>query len=144
MIAQLTKAERQGALLLLVALTVVGFFIGIAGRDDPLGLHGALVFIAGLAGIFLIGSGYYSPEPSDERLTRYYDDPSKIGIILAMVWVVFGLTIGDWVAWLLVYPDLTFDASWSSFGRIRPVHTTSVIFGFGGNALIATSFYVLQ
>jgi cytochrome c oxidase cbb3-type subunit 1 len=57
---------------------------------------------------------------------------------------VFGLFVGDWVAWLLVNPDLTFDAGWSSFGRIRPVHTTGVIFGFGGNALIATSFYVMQ
>ena len=54
------------------------------------------------------------------------------------------LFVGDWVAWQLVYPDLTFDAAWSSFGRLRPVHTSGVIFGFGGNALIATSFYVLQ
>jgi hypothetical protein len=53
------------------------------------------------------------------------------------------LAVGDWVAWQLVNPDLTFGA-WSSFGRIRPVHTTSVIFGFGGNGLIATSLYVLQ
>ena len=42
------------------------------------------------------------------------------------------------------WPDLTFDAGWSSFGRLRPVHTTGVIFGFGGNALIATSFHVMQ
>jgi cytochrome c oxidase cbb3-type subunit 1 len=48
------------------------------------------------------------------------------------------------VAWLLVKPDFTFDAGWASFGRLRPVHTTSVLFGFGGNALIATSYYVLQ
>ena len=54
------------------------------------------------------------------------------------------LFVGDWIAWQLAYPDLTFDAAWSSFGRLRPVHTSGVIFGFGGNALIATSFYVLQ
>src|SRR3546814_14905727 len=52
--------------------------------------------------------------------------------------------IGDWVAWLLAFPDLTFDAAWSSFGRLRPAHTTGIIFGFGGNALIATSFHVMQ
>src|SRR6202008_3718493 len=78
------------------------------------------------------------------RFARYYDDPSKAGIILAMAWAVFGLAVGDWVAWQLVYPDLTFGGGWSSFGRIRPVHTTSVISGFGGNGLIATSLYVLQ
>src|SRR4029078_1293036 len=37
-----------------------------------------------------------------------------------------------------------FDAAWSTFGRLRPTHTTGVIFGFGGNALIATSFHVVQ
>ena len=61
-----------------------------------------------------------------------------------MVWAVFGMFVGVWVAWLLAWPDLTFDAAWASFGRLRPVHTTGVIFGFGGNALIATSFHVLQ
>ena len=52
--------------------------------------------------------------------------------------------VGVWVAALLAWPDLRFDAAWSSFGRLRPVHTSGVIFGFGGNALIATSFYVMQ
>src|SRR4029078_13288841 len=89
-------------------------------------------------------SRYYDPLPTADRLRKYYDDPSKFGVVAAMVWVAFGLFIGDWVAWLLVNTDLTFDAAWSRFGRIRPVHTTSVIFGFGGNALIATSFYVMQ
>src|SRR4029078_3450181 len=65
-------------------------------------------------------------------------------MVLSMVWAVFGFFVGDWVAWLLVNPDLTFDAAWASFGRLPPVHTSGVIFGFGGNALIATSFYVLQ
>ena len=144
MISQLTKNERQLSLVILLALTLCGLTLAIAGRNDPIGAHGLLVMAAGVLGIFGVISGYFSPEPSNDRLTRYYDDPSKMGIILAMVWVVFGLFVGDWVAWLLVYPDLTFDAAWSSFGRIRPVHTTAVIFGFGGNALIATSLYVLQ
>src|SRR3546814_4610313 len=42
--------------------------------------------------------------------------------------------VGDWVAWLLAYPEMTFDASWATFGRLRPIHTTGIIFGFGGNA----------
>ena len=61
-----------------------------------------------------------------------------------MVWAVVGIFVGVWVAALLAWPDLTFDAAWSSFGRLRPVHTSGVIFGFGGNALIATSFHVMQ
>jgi len=61
-----------------------------------------------------------------------------------MAWAVVGMFFGVWVAALLAWPDLTFDAAWASFGRIRPVHTSGVIFGFGGNALIATSLHVLQ
>ena len=144
MVAQLTKNERQVALLILLAISLWGIAMAVAGRGDPLGVHGAIVLLAGLAGIFAVISGYYAPEPDDSRLDRYFDDPSRVGIVLAMVWVVAGLFVGDWIAWQLVNPNLTFDAAWSSFGRLRPVHTSGVIFGFGGNALIATSFYVLQ
>jgi len=144
MIAQLTRNERQHAILISLAVAISGLLLGLAGRNDPIGIHGALIFVAGVFTIFLIGRDYYTPEPSDERFTHYYDDPTKAGIVLAMIWVVFGLAVGDWAAWQLVNPDLTFGGGWSSFGRIRPVHTTSVIFGFGGNGLIATSLYVLQ
>jgi len=144
MIAQLTLIERQRAILLCLAVAVSGALIMLIGRDDPIGVHGGLMFLAGVLMIFRIGVHYYAPEPSEDRLAHYYDDPSKAGIVISMIWVVFGLAIGDWVAWQLVQPDLTFGPAWSSFGRLRPVHTTSVIFGFGGNALIATSFYVLQ
>jgi len=144
MIAQLTRNERQLGILITLAVALAGLVLGIAGRDDPIGLHGALIFVAALLTIFAIGREYYAPEPSDARLASYYDDPSKAGTILSIAWVVFGLAVGDWVAWQLVDPDLTFGGGWSSFGRLRPVHTTAVIFGFGGNGLIATSFYVLQ
>src|SRR5215475_14196624 len=126
MTAQLTKGERQLGIIILLALTVVG-----------------LIMACAILAIFAVISGSES-EPSPDRLDSYYDDPTKIGIVLAMVWAVVAMFVGDWVAWLLAYPDLTFDAGWSSFGRLRPVHTSGVIFGFGGNALIATSFYVMQ
>src|SRR5215471_2166497 len=99
MIKQLTLIERQQAILISLAVAVCGVLLLIAGRDDPLGVHGVLLFAAGVLTIFLVGRHYYAPEPSDDRLTRYYDDPSKAGIILAMAWVVFGLAVGDWVAW---------------------------------------------
>jgi cytochrome c oxidase cbb3-type subunit 1 len=144
MLAQLTRGERQVGIVILLALTIVGLIFAGAGKDDPIGIHGFLIMACAILGIFALISGYFEPEPSPDRLDSYYDDPSKIGIVLAMVWAVAGMFVGDWVAWLLAYPDLTFDAGWSSFGRLRPVHTSGVIFGFGGNALIATSFYVMQ
>jgi len=145
MVAQLTRGERQLALVILILLTVVGLIFAGAGKDDPIGVHGFLIMACAIAGIFAVLSASAEPEPSPERLDEYYDDPSKIGIVLAMAWAAVGMFVGVWVAWLLAYPDFTFvDAGWASFGRLRPVHTSGVIFGFGGNALIATSFYVMQ
>ncbi|MGE0749752.1 MAG: cytochrome-c oxidase, cbb3-type subunit I [Variibacter sp.] len=144
LVEQLTRNERQTALVISTVLATVGLAMAAGGRGDPLGVHGVLVMLAGIGGTLAVISRYYSPEPSAARLNHYYDEPSKLGIILAMAWAVVGMFFGVWVAALLAWPDLTFDAAWASFGRIRPVHTTGVIFGFGGNALIATSFYVMQ
>ncbi|MBV8189850.1 MAG: cytochrome-c oxidase, cbb3-type subunit I [Alphaproteobacteria bacterium] len=142
--AQLTKGERQIAIGILLLIVCVGLAFAGAGKDGPLGVHGFLIMASGILGIFAMINGYFNPEPGDERFDSYYDTPSKIGLLLAMAWAAFGLFIGDWVAWQLAYPDLNFEAAWTSFGRLRPVHTTGVIFGFGGNGLIATSFYVMQ
>ncbi len=144
MVAALTKGERQLAVAVLVVLMFCGLLMAGAGQQGAFGLHGLIVMFLSLGVLFVVIPGYSAPQPSNERLAHYYDDPSKIGIVIAMVWAVFAMFIGDWVAWLLAFPEATFDAAWASFGRLRPVHTTGVIFGFGGNALIATSFHVMQ
>ena len=64
--------------------------------------------------------------------------------IAAVLWGVFGMGAGVWIASQLAWPFLNFDIAQITFGRFRPVHTTAVIFGFGGNALFATSYYVVQ
>jgi cytochrome c oxidase cbb3-type subunit I len=144
MIAELTGPERWLALLIFAALILCGMFFAVAGQGDPLAGQGWIILLAGFAGTVWMLRHFDAPEPGAARLTQYYDTPSKLGILLAMGWAVIGMAMGDWVAWLLVFPDFTFDAAWASYGRLRPVHTSGVIFGFGGNALIATSFYVLQ
>ena len=63
MIGQLTKNERQIALIILIALGVCGLAMAVAGRDDPLGAHGALVILAALAGIFFVIAGYHISRP---------------------------------------------------------------------------------
>ena len=143
-IAQLTRNERQQAIIILFVVAAIGLALLIAGKADPIGLHGALIMAVSIACVFVVLNGYFAPEPSEARFDSYYDEPAKLGLLIAMVWAAVGMFVGDWVAWLLAYPDFTFDAAWASFGRLRPVHTTGVIFGFGGNALIATSFYVMQ
>src|SRR3546814_10891806 len=89
---------------------------------DPMQVHGFLILLFSLGLLCVLLNGYFAPEPPETRLESYYDDPSKVGIVVAMVWAVFAMFIGDWVAWLLAFPDLTFDAAWSSFGRLRPAH----------------------
>ncbi|MGN6142454.1 MAG: cytochrome-c oxidase, cbb3-type subunit I [Mesorhizobium sp.] len=143
-VSGLTVTERQVALVVLLALSLIGLAMAAAGRGDPMGAQGFIVMIFSVGLGFAVMSGYYAPEPDESRLSRYYDDPTKVGIVLTMIWAVIGMAVGVWVAALLAWPDLTFDAAWASFGRLRPVHTSGVIFGFGGNALIATSFHVLQ
>ncbi len=145
MAAGLTLGERQFAIVILVALALAGFALALAGRGDPVALHGLIIVGFAVLLLFFVGGHYFDPAPSADRLAEYYDDPTRAGIVFAMAWAVAGMFVGVWVAALLAWPELTFvDSAWASFGRLRPVHTSGVIFGFGGNALIATSFHVLQ
>ena len=64
--------------------------------------------------------------------------------IMTVVWGVIGMGLGVFIAAQLVWPELNLDLPWTSFGRLRPLHTNAVIFAFGGCALMATSFYVVQ
>src|SRR5690554_2523113 len=64
--------------------------------------------------------------------------------IMTVVWGIVGMLLGVILAAQLVWPQLNLDLPWTSFGRLRPLHTNAVIFAFGGSALMATSYYVVQ
>ena len=64
--------------------------------------------------------------------------------IMTLVWGVVGMLVGVLIAAQLAWPVLNFDIPWLTFGRLRPLHTNAVIFAFGGSALFATSYYVVQ
>ncbi|HSD37185.1 MAG TPA: cytochrome-c oxidase, cbb3-type subunit I [Rhodocyclaceae bacterium] len=64
--------------------------------------------------------------------------------IASIVWGVVGMLVGVIIAAELTWPDINMGISWLSYGRLRPLHTNAVIFAFGGCALMATSFYVVQ
>ncbi|MDD9883259.1 MAG: cytochrome-c oxidase, cbb3-type subunit I [Gammaproteobacteria bacterium] len=74
----------------------------------------------------------------------YADTVVTAFIAAAMAWALFGMTAGVYLAAELVWPALNADLPWLTFGRLRTVHTTAVIFGFGGSALMATAFYSVQ
>ncbi len=64
--------------------------------------------------------------------------------IMTVVWGIVGMLVGVFIAAQLAWPALNLDLPWTSFGRLRPLHTNAVIFAFGGSALFATSYYVVQ
>jgi len=64
--------------------------------------------------------------------------------IMTVVWGIVGMAVGVLIAAQLVWPQLNFDVPWLTYSRLRPLHTNAVIFAFGGSALFATSYYVVQ
>lgn len=55
-----------------------------------------------------------------------------------------GMLVGVLIASQLVWPSLNFGIEWTSFGRLRPLHTNAIIFAFVGNGLFAGVYYSLQ
>jgi cytochrome c oxidase cbb3-type subunit 1 len=64
--------------------------------------------------------------------------------IMTVVWGIVGMAVGVLIAAQLAWPALNFDIPYLTFSRLRPLHTNSVIFAFGGSALFATSYYAVQ
>ncbi|MCB1581834.1 MAG: cytochrome-c oxidase, cbb3-type subunit I [Marinicella sp.] len=64
--------------------------------------------------------------------------------IATIFWGIVGMLVGVLIAAQLTWPALNFDIPWLTYSRLRPLHTNAVIFAFGGNALLGTSFYVAQ
>ena len=83
-------------------------------------------------------------EPAPAVATGYMDGVVRAGVIATALWGIVGFLAGTYIAFQLAFPILNLDLPFTTFGRLRPLHTSAVIFAFGGNALIATSFYVVQ
>ena len=64
--------------------------------------------------------------------------------IVTVLWGIVGMLVGVILAAQLIWPEITFNIPWLSYGRLRPLHTNAVIFAFGGSALFATSYYIVQ
>ena len=74
----------------------------------------------------------------------YSDTVVRQFALMSVVWGVVGMLVGVVIASQLAWPELNFGIPWLSYGRLRPLHTNAVIFAFGGCALMATSFHVVQ
>lgn len=74
----------------------------------------------------------------------YNDKVVRQFTIMTVVWGIVGMLVGVLIAAQLLWPALNFEIPWLTYGRLRPLHTNAVIFAFGGSALFATSYYVVQ
>jgi len=73
----------------------------------------------------------------DDRVVRQF-------ALMTIVWGIVGMSVGALLAAQLIWPALNFDIPWLSYGRLRPLHTNAVVFAFGGSALFACSYYIVQ
>ena len=132
-----------------IAFSAVGLIWALCAAafadDAPFRVH-AYIFIAGF-GVALAALIMGAADGRFRfRQDRYSDAVIRIGIYASLFWGVVGMLVGVIIACQLAWPTLFYfpQAGWLNFGRLRPVHTSGVIFAFGGNVLLATSFYVVQ
>lgn len=78
------------------------------------------------------------------KSSPYIEDVVRWFTVAGMFWGVVGFLVGTFIAFQLAFPELNFGLEYTTFGRLRPVHTSAVIFAFGGSLLIGTSFWVVQ
>jgi len=126
-----------------IVMALTGFIVLVAARDGAMAFHATLVMLAGAMALIWLARRYALGQTGTYE-KGYNESVIKAGVIATMFWGIAGFSAGDLLAWQLTFPALNFDLPWTNFGRLRPLHTSAVIFAFGGNALIATSFYVVQ
>ncbi|WP_159980967.1 MULTISPECIES: cytochrome-c oxidase, cbb3-type subunit I [unclassified Novosphingobium] len=136
---------RAGVWLVVLFLAVMASALA---ADQGFAIHMAIVaFTAFIAVWFTVRSADYDAiargllRMPDQG--RYDDDPVRWGMIATVFWGMAGFAAGLFIAAQLAWPWLNLEP-YLNFGRVRPLHTSAVIFAFGGNALIATSYYVVQ
>jgi len=129
----------------------IGAFLALLGvafaHDSLFAAHMWVLFFVLLGGaIIMVRRVSFAPATAAQKAARdseYFDEVIRYGVIATVFWGVVGFLVGVVIALQLAFPDLNFEP-WFNFGRVRPLHTSAVIFAFCGNALIATSFYVVQ
>jgi len=135
--------------LLWFGLALLALAACVVTADQAFAVQMAIAMCAGLiaAAATLMGADFkaLSAWPQLHVVeTRYYDDVIRWGVIATVFWGLAGMAVGVFIALQLVFPTLSFGLEYTTFGRLRPLHTSAVIFAFGGNALIASSFWVVQ
>ncbi|MES2307640.1 MAG: cytochrome-c oxidase, cbb3-type subunit I, partial [Verrucomicrobiota bacterium] len=80
-----------------------------------------------------------------EKTTIVFDDDIvRKFLVITVVWAIVGMGLGVLIASQMAFWQMNFNIPWTSFGRLRPLHTNAVIFAFVGNMMFAGIYYSLQ
>ena len=145
-----SMSHGEAGLTLVFALSaLLCLFAAAKAQDTAFAFHASLASAASLWAVFAIVNRYFDrpaslPAREINGRPNYNMGPIKFAAAMSVVWGIAGFAVGLLIAAQLAWPALNFDLPWTSFGRLRPLHTSAVIFAFGGNVLVATSFYVVQ
>ena len=146
------KSMTTGEMGLAIVLAILAFasmYIAAKAYTAPYAFHASLFCLGSAVAVFAIAQRYHGrsaqlPPMEIGGKPNYNWGPVKFASIASLFWGIAGFTVGLYIALELAYPWLNLDFAYINFGRLRPLHTSAVIFAFGGNVLIATSFYVVQ
>ncbi len=127
----------------LAIAAVVALFGASQGADALFRAHSWILLLVLVATAFFLLSRGSRGKTDSTGEEGYMDGPIRYGAIATIFWGVTGFLVGVVIAAQLSWPELNFEP-YLNFGRLRPLHTSAVIFAFGGNALLCTSFYVVQ
>jgi cytochrome c oxidase cbb3-type subunit 1 len=132
--------------LLILGLVAICAAIAAQYARDAAYLVHALLIMASAGALFLWQLRRTGEPRVPAPANEYMDGPVRAAAIATAFWGVVGFLVGVVIAFQLAFPVLNF--TWAegylNFGRLRPLHTSAVIFAFGGNALLAASFYIVQ
>ncbi len=122
-------------------LALFAIYMGAEAVDTPFAIHMFIMALAAILALIYKARSYGQPAPDT---SGYMDNVVRYGAIATVFWGIVGFLVGLVIALQLAYPAWNPNLEWFNFGRLRPLHTSAVVFAFGGNALICTSFYVVQ
>jgi len=112
----------------------------LAGDTTPIDAKGLIDNVSEASSLRFI-------EQKKKSQARPYIEPDLTKLILwylgcATFWLLFGTTVGEYVGIKFVAPDVD-HYSWLSFGRLRPVHTNAVFWGWASLAMLGLAYYVI-
>ena len=93
---------------------------------------------------FTVSTSPKTPLNSPAGVVEYDDAIVKKFVIATVLWGAVGMLVGILLALQLAWWPANLNLPWTTFGRLRPLHTNAVIFAFTGNFLFAAIYYSMQ